>query len=133
MRRSVETPTNSTKSAMGEVEPYQSASTPQDRENRTYWYGFLRGPSAKTVRLMLRDASGVQTGIEVRRSGKPETRRQVRLTSGPDTNQRTPISRWRAEVEAQRVETAIRLSRVRVTPGAYRSRVVPDLLNNGEA
>jgi hypothetical protein len=33
--------------ARREVEPYQSASTPQDRENRTYWYGFLRGPSAK--------------------------------------------------------------------------------------
>jgi hypothetical protein len=44
--------------ARREVEPYQSASTPQDRENRTYWYGFLRGPSKKPVRLTLQDASG---------------------------------------------------------------------------
>jgi carboxyl-terminal processing protease len=39
--------------ARREVEPYQSASIPQDRDNRTYWYGFLRGPSAKPVHLTL--------------------------------------------------------------------------------
>src|SRR5262249_16433037 len=44
--------------ARREVQPYQSASTPQDRENRTYWYGFLRGPRAKPARLTAQDASG---------------------------------------------------------------------------
>jgi carboxyl-terminal processing protease len=36
------------------VEPFVNASTPQDREVRTYWYGFLRGSSAQSVRLTLR-------------------------------------------------------------------------------
>lgn len=55
--------------ARGNVEPYQSASTPQDRENRTFWYGFLRGPSAKAVRLKMRDASGSEYEREVDRRG----------------------------------------------------------------
>lgn len=57
-----------------EIEPYQSASTPQDRDLRTYWYGFLRGPSAKPVRLALRNAAGVQTEVEVRRTGYADAR-----------------------------------------------------------
>jgi len=55
--------------ARREVEPYQSAATPQDRDVRTYWYGFLRGPNNKPVRLTLRDAAGKQSEVEVRRSG----------------------------------------------------------------
>ena len=57
------------------VEPYQSASTPQDRENRTFWYGFLRGPSAAPVRLKLRDAAGKEFEREVERRGYRDVRR----------------------------------------------------------
>ena len=60
--------------ARREVEPYQSASTPQDRENRTYWYGFLRGPSAKPVRLTLQDAGGKRSEVELARSGYTDAR-----------------------------------------------------------
>jgi hypothetical protein len=60
--------------ARREVEPYQSASTPQDRENRTYWYGFLRGPSAKPVRLTLQDAGGKRSEVELTRSGYTDVR-----------------------------------------------------------
>ncbi len=55
--------------ARREVEPYQSASTPQDRENRTYWYSFLRGPRARPVRLTLQDARGKRNEMELARSG----------------------------------------------------------------
>ena len=60
--------------ARHEVEPYQSASTSQDRENRTYWYGFLRGPSARPVRLTLQDASGKRSEVELARSGYTDVR-----------------------------------------------------------
>jgi hypothetical protein len=55
--------------ARRDVEPYQSASTPQDRENRTFWYGFLQGPPAKTVRLKLRDAAGKEFERDLERQG----------------------------------------------------------------
>jgi len=61
--------------ARRDVEPYQSASTPQDRENRTFWYGFLRGPSAAPVRLKLRDAAGKEFEREVERRGYRDVRR----------------------------------------------------------
>lgn len=61
--------------ARRDVEPYQSASTPQDRENRTFWYGFLRGPSAKTVRLKLRDAAGKEFERELERQGYRDIKR----------------------------------------------------------
>jgi carboxyl-terminal processing protease len=57
-----------------EVEPYQSASTPQDRLNRTFWYGFLRGPSSKPVRLTLQTSSGQRSEVEVARSGYTDSR-----------------------------------------------------------
>lgn len=57
------------------VEPYQSASTPQDRENRTFWYGFLQGPSAKTVHLKLRDAAGKEFERDLERQGYRDVRR----------------------------------------------------------
>ncbi len=60
--------------ARREVEPYQSASTPQDRENRTYWYGFLRGPGGKPIRLTLQDAGGKRREIELARSGYTDVR-----------------------------------------------------------
>ena len=61
--------------ARRDVEPYQSASTPQDRENRTFWYGFLRGPSAAPVRLKLRDAAGKEFEREVERRGYRDVKR----------------------------------------------------------
>ncbi|MBX9603885.1 MAG: hypothetical protein K2X35_22955 [Bryobacteraceae bacterium] len=60
--------------ARREVEPYQSASTPQGRENRTYWYGFLTGPSVKPVRLTLQDAAGKRSDVELARSGYTDVR-----------------------------------------------------------
>ncbi len=61
--------------ARRDVEPYQSASTPQDLENRTFWYGFLQGPSAKTVRLKLRDAAGKEFERDLERQGYRDVRR----------------------------------------------------------
>ncbi len=61
--------------ARRDVEPYQSASTPQDRENRTFWYGFLRGPSREPVRLKLRDAAGKEFERQVERRGYRDVRR----------------------------------------------------------
>jgi carboxyl-terminal processing protease len=61
--------------ARRDVEPYQSASTPQDRENRTFWYGLLRGPSAETVRLKLRDGAGTEFERELQRQGYQDARR----------------------------------------------------------
>lgn len=61
--------------ARRDVEPYQSASTPQDREKRTYWYGFLRGPAAKPVHLKLRDAAGQEFERDVARQGYTDVRR----------------------------------------------------------
>jgi C-terminal processing protease CtpA/Prc len=55
--------------ARRDVQPYQSASTPQDRERRTFWFGFLQGPAAKPVRLKLRDAKGEEFEREVARQG----------------------------------------------------------------
>lgn len=60
--------------AQRDVEPFLSASTPQDRDLRTYWYEFLRGPAAKPVRLSLRDAAGNQTEVEARRGGYKDIR-----------------------------------------------------------
>jgi hypothetical protein len=52
-----------------EVAPYQSASTRQDRELRTFWYGFLRGPAEQPVRLILLDPSGKVVEKNVLRQG----------------------------------------------------------------
>jgi carboxyl-terminal processing protease len=60
--------------ARRDVEPYQSASTPQDRELRTFWYGFLRGPASKSVRLVLRDAQAKETDVELNRTGYTDAR-----------------------------------------------------------
>jgi len=62
-----------------DIEPYQSASTPQDRENRTFWYAFLRGPSAQPVRLKLRDSAGKEFERELPRSGYSDVRRIQQL------------------------------------------------------
>ncbi len=56
------------------VEPYQSASTPQDLQVRTFWYGFLRGPSNKPVRLDLLSPNGAHTQPEVPRTGYNDSR-----------------------------------------------------------
>ena len=62
--------------ARREVEPYQSAATPQDREIRTFWYGFLRGPREKSVRLTLRDPAGNESEKQVMRQGFTDVRRR---------------------------------------------------------
>jgi carboxyl-terminal processing protease len=58
-----------------EVAPFVSASTPQDRELRTYTYDLLRGPRARPVRLQLERADGTQATVTVPRdlvgSGQP--------------------------------------------------------------
>jgi len=61
--------------ARRDVAPFVSASTPQDRDNRTFWYGFLRGPSDKPVRLKLRDAAGKEFERVLERRGYRDTRR----------------------------------------------------------
>jgi carboxyl-terminal processing protease len=58
-----------------EIEPFQSASTPQDRETRTFWYGFLRGPSTRPVHLKLRDPAGKEFEREVSRRNYTDVRR----------------------------------------------------------
>jgi carboxyl-terminal processing protease len=40
------------------IAPYQSYSTPQDRDVRTYSYGLLCGPVGQPVKLTFRDAAG---------------------------------------------------------------------------
>ena len=65
--------------ARRDVEPFQSASTPQDRENRTFWYGFLRGPAAKPVHLKLRDAAGKEFERDLERQASPDMRRMPLL------------------------------------------------------
>jgi len=60
--------------ATREIEPYISASTPQDRELRTYTYGFLRGPKATPVRLMLRAPDGTESERTLARSGYKDVR-----------------------------------------------------------
>jgi C-terminal processing protease CtpA/Prc len=49
------------------VAPYQSASTPQDLEARTYTYSLLAGPAAAPVKLTLRTASGKPIELTVPR------------------------------------------------------------------
>jgi hypothetical protein len=60
--------------ARRDVEPFQSASTPQDREKRTFWYGFLRGPSTQPVHLKLRDAAGKEFERDLERRGYRDVR-----------------------------------------------------------
>jgi C-terminal processing protease CtpA/Prc len=61
--------------ARQDVEPFVSASTQQDRENRTFWYGFLRGPAGKPVHLKLRDAAGKEFERDLERQGYRDVRR----------------------------------------------------------
>jgi C-terminal processing protease CtpA/Prc len=61
--------------AQRDVAPYQSSSTPQDLENRTYWYGFLRGPADQLVRLKLRAADGKEFEASAERKGYTDVRR----------------------------------------------------------
>ena len=51
------------------VAPYQSASTPQDLELRTFKYMLLAGDARKPVRVSLRDAQGRQRDVTAARSG----------------------------------------------------------------
>jgi carboxyl-terminal processing protease len=51
------------------VAPYQSSSTPQDLEVRSYSYFFLVGPASQAVELTLRDERGNVFKRTVRRSG----------------------------------------------------------------
>jgi carboxyl-terminal processing protease len=60
--------------ARREIEPFQSASTPQDRELRTFSYGFLQGGSATPVRLAIRGSDGSEKEYIVARSGYQDVR-----------------------------------------------------------
>jgi C-terminal processing protease CtpA/Prc len=51
------------------VAPYQSASTPQDLELRTFKYMLLAGDARKPVRVTLRDAQGHRRDVTAARSG----------------------------------------------------------------
>jgi C-terminal processing protease CtpA/Prc len=51
------------------VAPYQSASTPQDLELRTFKYMLLAGDARKPVRITLRDAQGRRRDVTAARSG----------------------------------------------------------------
>lgn len=52
-----------------EVVPYQSSSTPQDREVRAYIYALLAGPADRPVRLTLAAANRSPYEVEAARSG----------------------------------------------------------------
>jgi carboxyl-terminal processing protease len=58
-----------------EVAPYQSASTPQDRDSRTYERALLAGPVGEPVRVTFANAAGERFERTLRRleNGGPET------------------------------------------------------------
>lgn len=53
------------------VRPYQSASTPQDLDHRTYTYFLLAGAAAKPIQLELKDRKGKTFTASLPRSGYP--------------------------------------------------------------
>lgn len=53
--------------ARREIEPFQSASTPQDRDTRTYGYAFLSGPIGAVPRVRFRNAQGKTVEVAVQR------------------------------------------------------------------
>lgn len=55
--------------AQREIAPYQSASTKQDLDVRTYAYGFLAGPIDKSPKVKFRNASGKTFELPVQRHG----------------------------------------------------------------
>lgn len=55
--------------ARREVAPYQSASTSQDLDVRTYSYAFLAGPRGKSPKVTFRNADGKDVGLAVQRHG----------------------------------------------------------------
>ena len=64
--------------AQDHVAPYQSGSTPQDLEKRTYSYALLSGPAELHVQLGVRDQEGRQHILSAPRSGyqSPVRRRE---------------------------------------------------------
>jgi carboxyl-terminal processing protease len=60
--------------ARREIEPYQSASTPQNRELRTFSYDLLRGAKDQPVRLTLRTPDGRESEHVLERSGYQDVR-----------------------------------------------------------
>lgn len=55
--------------ATDRVEPFQSASTPQDLDERVYEFGLLQGDAEQPVELRLSDAGGNQQTVLVPRAG----------------------------------------------------------------
>ena len=51
------------------VDPFVSASTPQDRDVRRYNYELLRGPSERSIKLGVVDADGNELTVDVARAG----------------------------------------------------------------
>lgn len=76
--------------AQREIAPYQSASTKQDRDVRTYSYGFLAGPIDKSPKVTFSDAKGRTFDLPVPRQGmegmmkvlKPATPFDFRMLPG---------------------------------------------------
>jgi C-terminal processing protease CtpA/Prc len=60
--------------ARREIEPYQSASTPQGRELRTFSYDLLRGRKDQAVRLTLQTPDGRESEHVLERSGYRDVR-----------------------------------------------------------
>ncbi|WP_184549358.1 S41 family peptidase [Mucilaginibacter sp. FT3.2] len=52
-----------------QVAPYQSSSTPQDMDIRTYTYALLAGPATSPIRLQLRSSKGKTWQQDVARTG----------------------------------------------------------------
>jgi carboxyl-terminal processing protease len=65
--------------AQDHVAPYQSSSTPQDLETRTYSYALLAGPAERPVQLGVRDPHDRQTTIRAPRSNYQSTARPREL------------------------------------------------------
>jgi len=61
------------------VIPYQSASTPQDRDARVYGSALLEGSKSKSVELTLRDPSGNTSTRNVTRASKADYRETFHL------------------------------------------------------
>ena len=73
--------------AQAHVDPYVSASTPQDRRERTYGYELLMGQAGQTLTLDLRRADGSAAQAQVTRLTSDE--RQKLKAPG------TPVFEWR--------------------------------------
>ncbi|MBI4903424.1 MAG: hypothetical protein HY820_07310 [Acidobacteria bacterium] len=108
-----------------EVTPIQSASTPGDLDMRGYWYGFLRGPKDKPVRLKLRSRDGAVIEKELARSGYQ--------TKYPDTFEYRDAADGVAYVRAEQFENPRIVTQWKEKFAQIRAAksLIIDLRNNG--